>query len=127
MIKAVDTLRVSVLAKLKSKSRSNVVIDFEHDCFRMLFHGKGREARQKGYILLEKSDFERCQLVENWDVACDSNGDGVRVKYPFKVHLFLAKSPKTFTIVQGELQEDQRMLIEKLSLDFGRQPFTLRP
>ena len=84
-----------------------------------MFHGKGREARQKGYILLEKTDFDRCKFPENWDVVCDSNGDGVRVKYPVKVRLFLSKSLKTFSVVQGKLQEDQRMLIEKLSLDFS--------
>lgn len=116
-----------MLAKLKSKTRNNIVIDFEHDWFRSLFHGKGREARQKGYMLLEKNDFVRFQLPENWDVVCDGNGDGVRVKYPFKVRLYLAKSPKTFSIVLGELQEDQRMLIEKLSLDFSRKPFTFTP
>jgi len=65
--------------------------------------------------------------LENWDVITDSNGDGVRVKYPFKVRIFLAKSPKTFNIVHWELQEDQLMLLEKLSLDFSRQPFALMP
>jgi len=90
-----------------------------------LFHGKGRETREKGYILLCEMDFSRCKLPEKWDLVCDSNGDGVRVKYPFKVRLFLAKSPKTFTLVQGKLLEDKQMLIEKLSLDFNHQPFTL--
>ena len=123
-MRVVDTLRVSVLSKLKNKSRSNLVIDFDNDCFRSLFHGKGTEAREKGYILLYEADFSRCKLPENWDLVCDFNGDGVRVKYPFKVQLFLTKSPKTFTLVQGKLLEDKRMLIEKLSLDFNRQPFT---
>ena len=104
-----------------------MVIDFEHDCFRRIFHGKEREARERGYLLLEERDFERCRFPENWDVVCDCNGDGVRVRYPFKVCLFLAKSPKTFSVVQGKLQEDPRMLIEKLSLDFSRQPCTLVP
>ena len=90
-----------------------------------MFHGKGREAREKGYILLDKDDFDRCKFLENWDVVCDSNGDGVRVKYPFKVRLFLSKSPKTFSLINGELQEDQRMFIEKLSIDFCRQPVSI--
>ena len=55
----------------------------------------GREAREEGYTLLDKEDFSPCKLSENWDVVCDYNGDGVRVKYPFKVQLFLAKAPKT--------------------------------
>ena len=106
-MRAADTLRVSVLSKLKNKSRSNLVIDVDHDCFRSLFHGKGILAREKGYILLYQADFSRWKLPENWDLVCDSSGDGVRVKYPFKVWLFLAKSPKTFTLVQGKLLEDK--------------------
>lgn len=51
-------------------------------------------------------------------MVCNGHGYWVRVKYPFKVRLFLAKSPKTFSLIDGELREDQRMLIEKLSIDF---------
>ena len=48
LMRAVDTLRVSVLSKLKDKRKCYEVIDFDNDCFRSLFHGKGREAREKG-------------------------------------------------------------------------------
>lgn len=42
-IKAIDTLHLSVLTELKkNKSRGNVVIDFEHDCFRIIFYLRGR-------------------------------------------------------------------------------------
>ena len=122
----VDNLRLSVLFKLRSKSRSNAILDFDHDCFRFLFYGKGREGREKGYTLLDKDDFKKCDLLENWDRVIDCNGDGVRVKYPFKIRLFLAKSPKTYSIINGKIQEDQRMLIEKLSIDFSRQPVTIQ-
>lgn len=105
----IDTLRVSVLAKLNSKNRGtgNLIFDFTHDCFRFLFHGKGRNAREKRYILLDEVDFERFRFLKKCEVVCDSNGDGVRVKYPFKVRLFLSKSPKTFSLINGELKEDQ--------------------
>ena len=46
--------------------------------------------------------FERCQLPENLDVITDSNGDRLRVEYPF-IRLFLVKSQKTSNI---ELQQD---------------------
>ena len=49
-------------------------------------------------------------------------GTGVRGEIRF----FLAKSPKTYYIVNGQIQEDQRMLIEKLSIDFSRQPVTIQ-
>lgn len=52
-------------------------------------------------------------------------GIGVRVKNPFKVQIFLGKSPKTFTLFQRKLLEHKGMLIEKLSLDFNHWPFTL--
>ena len=65
-----------------------------------------REARRKKCNSSRKKrmTFERCQLPENLDVITDSNGDGVRVKYPF-IRLFLVKSQKTFNIVHWELQE----------------------
>ena len=49
-------------------------------------------------------------------------GMGVRGE----TRLFLAKSSKTYSIVNGQIQEDQRMLIEKLSIDFSRQPVTIQ-
>ena len=101
-------------------------MDFDHDCFRFLFYGKGREGREKGYTLLDKDDFKKCDLPENWDRVIDCNGYGVRVKYPFKIRLFLTKSPKTYSIINGKIQGDQRMLIEKLSIDFSRQPVTIQ-
>ena len=36
--------------KLKGKSRSNVVLGFDDDCFRLLFYGKGKEGREKGVL-----------------------------------------------------------------------------
>ena len=53
-------------------------------------------------------------------------GMGVRGGVRGEIRLFLAKSPKTYSIVNGQIQEDQRMLIEKLSIDFSRQPVTIQ-
>ena len=111
--------------KLKAKSRSKVILDFEHDCFRYLFNGKRRRSRDNKYLLLEKNDFVRCKFLENWDVILDRIGDGVSIKYPVKVRAFLTKSPKSFTFTNGTLQESQQMLIEKLSIDFSPQPVTV--
>lgn len=95
-------MRLLVLLKLKSKSRFNVILDFDYDCFRFLFCGKGREGREKGYILLDRDDFERCNFFENWDRVIDCNGDGVKVKYLFKVRIFLVKLLKIFFVINGE-------------------------
>ena len=121
----VDSLQVAFTTKLKAKSRNKLILDFEHDCFRYLFYGKGRQSRDDKYLLLEKHDFIRCKFVDNWDVAIDRIGDGVAIKYPVKVRAFLAKSPKSFSVANGTLQESQQMLIEKLSIDFARQPVTV--
>lgn len=53
-----------------------------------------REAKEKGYISLDEADFSTCKLPENLELVTYSSEDGVRVKDPFKVKLFLAKSPK---------------------------------
>ena len=34
--KNVDSFKVRMISKLKSKSRNNGIIDFDHDCFRYL-------------------------------------------------------------------------------------------
>ena len=83
-----------------------------------------REGNQKTkkYILFEKDDFSGCVLGDNWDIVLDIIGDGVMVKYSIKIRTLLTKSPKSFNIVNGTLQEGRRMLIEILSFDFIRQP-----
>ena len=53
-------------------------------------------------------------------------GMGLGLKYQFKARLFLAKSLKTFSVIAREFREDQRMLIEKLSINFSRQPVTIQ-
>ena len=100
-----------------------MVLDFEHDCFRYLFNGKGRQSRDKKFILLEKDDFIKCRFMDNWDIVLVRIGDGVMVKYPVKV--LLTKSPKSCNIINGTLQESRRMIIEKLSINFVRQPVTV--
>ena len=50
-------MRLSVLFKLKGKSRSNAILGFDDDCFRLLFYGKGKKGREKGCTLLDRDDF----------------------------------------------------------------------
>ena len=84
-----------------------------------------REGKRCNFFL-DRGDFEICNLPEDWERVIDCNGDGVKLKYPFKVRLFLAKSPKTYSVRNGQLHEDQRILIEKLSIDFSRQPIIIQ-
>ena len=103
----VDSLRVAFTTKLKAKSGNKSILGFEHDCFRYLFYGKGRQSRDDKYLLLEKHDFIRCKFVDNWDVVFDRIGDRVAIKYPVKVRAFLTKSPKRFSMANGTIQESQ--------------------
>ncbi|XP_028412495.1 uncharacterized protein LOC114535332 [Dendronephthya gigantea] len=100
--KNLDTLHVGILLKLKSRSKKNITIDFDHDCFRYIFNGKGKQSKDGKYLLLDKADFDRCKFDGNWDTVGDKIGDGVRVKYPIKVRTVLTKSPRNFTVVSGK-------------------------
>lgn len=60
--------------------RSNVILDFDHDhCFWFLFCGKGREGREKGYILLH-----RCNFVKTGIGLLIVMGMGSKLNIPFK-------------------------------------------
>ena len=50
-----------------------MVLDFEHDCFRYLFNGKGRQSRDNKFILLEKDDFIKCRFMDNWDIVLEKS------------------------------------------------------
>ncbi|XP_028416868.1 chromobox protein homolog 5-like [Dendronephthya gigantea] len=45
-----DFLQVALTTKLKSKNRNKLILDFEHDVFRYLFYGKGRQSRDNKII-----------------------------------------------------------------------------
>ena len=50
-----DSFKVGLISKLKSKSRNNMIIDFDHDSFRYLFNEKGRQSKdQKIYFIRER-------------------------------------------------------------------------
>jgi len=39
------------------------------------------EGREKGYVLLDRDDFERCHFPDDWDRVIDCNGDGVNIHF----------------------------------------------
>lgn len=75
--------------KLKSKSRAATVLSFHHDCYRFLFFGKGRPSKDGKSTMLEKDDFARCNIHDLWEQCLDKLGDGVRIKFPVKIHITL--------------------------------------
>jgi len=100
--------------KLKSKSRLPVVIDFDHDCFRVLFSGKGKKSRDGKYMLMGKNDFDDCNWDCDWDTIFNKNLEGSKILFPMKLRIYLGKSPKLYKRgSDGLAQETKRMYIEK--------------
>jgi len=111
--------------KLKSKSRAPTVLSFHHDCYRFLFFGKGRPSKDGKSTMLEKDDFARCNFHDLWEQCLDKLGDGVGIKFPVKIHITLGWSPKCSAVQGGILVNPPRMPLEKLTIDFVRQPFSI--
>ena len=50
----IDNLLMAIMGKLKSKSRGPTVFHFHHECFRVLFGGKGRHSGDGKSMMLER-------------------------------------------------------------------------
>lgn len=121
----IDRLLLAITTKLKSKARGPTVLHFHHDCYRYLFYNKGRASKDGKATMLENNDFALCHFHELWDQCVDKNGDGVRIKFPVKVHLTLGWSPKIYGVQGGTVVTQPRMPVEKLMIDFVHQPFSI--
>lgn len=120
----IDALHVAVLENLASKSTLPTIIQFRHDVFNYLFNDNGKRVDGRN-IFLDKEDFSRCSLPEEWDQLVDKLGDGVRVPFPVKARSFISKSPKKHTLIAGEIKEPPRFYLEKISINCMKQPFSL--
>lgn len=83
---AAQDLLVGIQRKLSSIKKSNglVIVNFELDIFRWVFHGKG-EAIGKSWILCNEKDFERLNLPERWFVGCGKQGLSAAIEFPVRV------------------------------------------
>ena len=70
------------------------MLNFHHDCYRYLFFNKGRPSKDGKSTMLEENDFAPCNFYDLWEQCLYKNDDGVWIKFPLKVHLSLAWSPK---------------------------------
>lgn len=75
---SVDSLHTAILENLKSKSVLPTSLSFRHDVFRYLFKNKGVPSSDGKHILLEKEDFSKCKLPEQWNEILDKLGNGIR-------------------------------------------------
>ena len=121
----VDLLLQAITSNLKSKSRGLATFSFHHDCHRFLFKSKGRDSSDGKSRLLEKTDFDQCEFHSVWDQCLDKNGDGVRIKFPIKMHVYLGWSPTVRGVQDGVLVMSPKKSLEKVTIDFVRQPFSV--
>ena len=74
----------------------------DHDIFRFLAKGKGREASDfPGSLLLEKADFSHFNMHEYWWYFLNSNGEGRTVHFPIRAKPVLRWSAKQYILVNG--------------------------
>ena len=62
----------------------------------------------------------------DWDKLLDSLGDGVKVAFPIKAHLFISRSPKNHTVSKDKaIISSPRYHVEKLSINCRKEPFSV--
>ena len=122
IVEAVDSLKLAVEGRLKSKSRLALTINFPSHIFRYLFEGKGEVSG--GWLYADEKAFDRRYYPQNWDECLDSFGEGHKICYPVRMRIFLFWSPKRFIKVKnGELHPCSIMAYqERLSLPLARSP-----
>ena len=60
-------MRIEVMLALKHKApEQKLTLEFRHDVYGFLFNGKGKPAEQRGWMLFEESEFEKCKLPPTW-------------------------------------------------------------
>ena len=64
--------------------------------------------------MLETNDFATYNFHDLWEQCIDKNGDGVRIKFPLKMHLTLSWSPKIYEVQGGTVVMQPMMPVEKL-------------
>ncbi|KAK3738195.1 hypothetical protein QZH41_012779, partial [Actinostola sp. cb2023] len=120
----IDSLLYNLCVKLKAKSRSPHTFCFQHDVFRNLFSGKGNVSRDGKAMMMINNDFQHLPFPPAWGQSLDKNGDGVAIQFPIRMQLHLSWSPRLTAFQDGKLVTKPRMPLEKLSVQFVRQPFS---
>ncbi|XP_031551421.1 uncharacterized protein LOC116288732 [Actinia tenebrosa] len=124
----VDGLRRELLEALTHKlPEQTITLEFRHDVFKYLFHGKGEKRKEeRNWTIYREEDFLRSQLPKNWNGIYDRHGDGVKIMFPIKMRTFLGMSPKGFHSSGNKIVEMPRLHTEKLSIKFVRITNTCR-
>lgn len=93
----------------------------DHDVFRFLVKGKGREAKDfPGSLLLEKADFSRFKMHKYLWYFLNSQGQGRRVHFPIRAKPVLRWSAKQYIMVNGHITLAPQKPVEFVSFFIGR-------
>ena len=121
MENSVDRLRREFVACLKHKwPNQRLTIEFRHDVYNYLFHGKGTPAEQESWTIFEEGHLNLCKLLPNGKGLFDQNGDGVKMMFAIKMKKYLGRSPKNFQRKAGtqSIVETPRSYVGKISICF---------
>lgn len=103
-----------------------IVMEFRHDIYRYLFAGKHDKSYvDKNWAMFQENSFSKCGFPANWNCIVDNHGDGVMMKFPVKMRIFVSRTPKTYQKVQGEIKVCPQACIEKMSIKFIKIPTTI--
>lgn len=70
-----------------------ISVHLPHDVWRYVFNKKGRPAKHyPGWILLEKDDFKRLNLLDYWWYSLDCHGQGKAITFPLRAKTVLSYS-----------------------------------
>lgn len=118
----VEKFTDAVLSRLKSKCLDpKVNVNMDHDVFRFLVKGKGREATNfTGSLLLEKDDFSRFNMNDYWWYAFNDNGQGRAVHFPIRAKPVLRWSSKQYISVNECITLAPQKPVETVSFFIAR-------
>ena len=118
----VEQFSDAVLMRLKSKSLDpKVTLHMDHDVFRFLVKGKGRQAENfPGSLLLEKEDFSRFNMNQYWWYNLNNNGQGRAVNFPIRAKHILRWSSKQYVAINGHISLAPQKPVEIVSFFIAR-------
>ena len=107
-----------VLASLKSKSTNPVYVPFEHNIWRYITYGKGRDSDHVGFRLYSIPDLCRLPLPAHWWYYLDNyHGEGITVQLPMKIKPVLRWTLAHSILKNNQLSQAPRMPVERLCIN----------
>lgn len=112
-----------ILTLLKSKSTSPTYVPMQHDIWRYVTNGKGRDSNHVGFKLFSIADLSRLPLPDHWWYYLNnSHGEGYAIQPPIKIKPVLSWTFSHKISKNNHILEAPRLPVEKLSVDILKRP-----